>query len=254
MPTSAPALSTDGLTVRYGHVEAVSGVSLGVAPGETLALLGSNGAGKTSLLRAISGLVPVAAGQIRHGERDITGMRPDRVTRGGVIHVPEGRRVVAPLTVEENLLLAGRSSRRCPRDELRQSVARVYELFPRLGERHRQQSGLLSGGEQQMLAIGRALMARPDVLVLDEPSMGLAPVMTEVIYGVLRTRAGLAPEAAVILAEQNRIALTVADRACVLSRGRVVFEGPASEATEEITIRAYLGSRGDDEPASGEMN
>ena len=231
------------LTVRYGGIEAVTQATFTVRAGEVVALLGANGAGKTSLLRTISGLVPAASGTISLRDRRLDGLRPDVITRAGVAHVPEGRRVVAPLDVEENLELAGRAARRRNSTEVAGAVEEVYALFPRLRERRRQASGLLSGGEQQMLAIGRGLMARPDVLILDEPSMGLAPIVIQEIYESLHQRAGVLSETAILLAEQTTsIALSLADRACVLSRGRVVFFGQASEVSEDITVDAYLGS------------
>lgn len=238
----AQALVVDDVTITYGHVEAVTGVSLQVASGETLALLGPNGAGKTTLLRSISGQVPVHSGSISLGPGAITGLRPDKITRLGVAHVPEGRQVLAPLTVEENLMLAALASRRCPKRELAGALDEVYALFPRLGDRRGQQSGLMSGGEQQMLAIGRALISRPEVLLFDEPSMGLAPIMVDVIYEFLANSKDSFASTALLLAEQSRIALEVSDRACILSKGRVVFTGPASDVSHDLTVGAYLGA------------
>ena len=242
MPTSADLLEIREVTVRYGGVEALTSASLSVRGGEVVALLGANGAGKSTLLCSISGLVPTAAGTVTLHGRKLTGLRPDLVTRAGVAHVPEGRRVVAPLTVEENLLLAGTAARRRARDQIAQGLDEVYALFPRLRERRSQPSGLLSGGEQQMLAIGRGLMASPQVLLLDEPSMGLAPIMIQEIYAALRARTGTLASTGILLAEQSTsIPLEIADRACILSRGRVVFFGPSAEVSHDMAFDAYLG-------------
>jgi branched-chain amino acid transport system ATP-binding protein len=240
--TRAPVLSIENLCVAYGHVRAVVDFSLSVASGEVVALLGPNGAGKTTTLRAISGLLPAQSGRVVHAGQDISGRRPDQIVRAGLLHVPEGRQVVAPLTVQENLQLAGLASRRCPPKELVEGVERVFSLFPGIARRRDVASGLLSGGEQQMLAIGRALIARPTALLLDEPSMGLSPLLTDVIYQFLARRAEVFGEVAVILVEQSRIALSVADRVCILAKGRIVFSGLASEASRDLTIQAYLGA------------
>lgn len=238
----APVLSIEDLCVAYGHVRAVVDFSLSVASGEVVALLGPNGAGKTTTLRAVSGLLPVQSGRVVHAGQEVSGRRPDQIVRGGLLHVPEGRQVVAPLTVQENLQLAALASRRCPPKELNDGVERVFSLFPGIARRRDVASGLLSGGEQQMLAIGRALIARPSALLLDEPSMGLSPLLTEVIYQFLARRAEVFGDVAVILAEQSRIALSVADRVCILAKGRIVFSGLASEASHDLTVQAYLGT------------
>lgn len=255
MPTSEALLEIDDVSVTYGRVGAVENFNLSVGPGEVVALLGANGAGKTSLLNAVCGVVALAAGSVRLAGQTVTrhanavagrlgvGVQPHRAVRAGLALVPEGRRVVAPLTVLENLQLAGGSARRRRgRIAQRQGIDEVFELFPRLADRRSQNSGLLSGGEQQMLAIGRAMMARPDVLLIDEPSMGLAPIMVTEIYRMLGRREGTLANTALILAEQSSpIALTIADTACVLSRGRTVYLGPASELTEQQMHSAYLG-------------
>jgi len=243
LPADEPVLAVEGLCVNHGHVQAVLDFSVSVRRGEIVALLGPNGAGKTTTLRALSGLLPARAGQVRYEGRELGGLAPDRIARAGLLHVPEGRQVLAPLTVEENLQLAALASQRCPRRELRAELERIYALFPKVANRRHMASGLLSGGEQQMLAIGRALIARPRVLLLDEPSMGLAPVMTEAIYDFLARRAEVLTDVGVILAEQSRIALTVADRVCILAKGRVAFAGRAEEAGHEVTVQAYLGTR-----------
>jgi branched-chain amino acid transport system ATP-binding protein len=242
VPTSGPLLWLDRVSVAYGHVQAVRDVSLSVGAGETLALIGPNGAGKSTLLRAISNQATKAAGRVWLGDQEISSAAPSRIARAGVAHVPEGRQVVAPLTVEENLLLAARAAHRCPKREVRSEVSRVYDLFPPLVRLRHRPSGLLSGGEQQMVAIGRALVARPEVLLLDEPSMGLAPVMVEVIYAFLSEHRAELHGAAILLAEQSRIALGVADRAAVLSRGRLVWSGIAAELDDAVVTAAYLGT------------
>jgi branched-chain amino acid transport system ATP-binding protein len=239
----APVLRIEELSVAYGHVKAVVDFSLTVAAGEVVALLGPNGAGKTTTLRAVSGLLAAQRGRVLLGGQDLSGQRPDQIVRAGLLHVPEGRQVVAPLTVQENLQLAALASRRCPRKDLNNGIERVFSLFPSIARRRDVASGLLSGGEQQMLAIGRALIARPVALLLDEPSMGLSPLLTEVIYEFLARRAEVFGSVAVVLAEQSRIALSVADRVCILSKGRVVFSGLASEASHDLTVQAYLGTQ-----------
>ncbi|OOL33593.1 hypothetical protein GQ85_00580 [Rhodococcus rhodochrous] len=235
-------LSLDEVSVSYGQICAVTEVTLSLHAGEILALIGPNGAGKSTLLRGITNQARKSGGRIRVGGRDISSARPHRIARAGIIHVPEGRQVVAPLTVRENLQVAGRASRRCPRGEIETSMDRVFDLFPPLTRLRDRPSGLLSGGEQQMVAIGRALMARPVVLLLDEPSMGLAPVMVEVIYEFLGVHRDALDGAAVLLAEQSRVALGVADRAAVLSRGRVGFVGASHDLDESLLAEAYLGT------------
>jgi branched-chain amino acid transport system ATP-binding protein len=244
MPTSDAGLVVDSLVARYGQVVALTGVSLAVRPGEIVAVLGPNGAGKSTLLRSISGLVRPAAGRILLEGQDITGKRPHAITRAGVAHVPEGRRVVAPLSVDDNLLLAAGAAGRRARDDVGPALDEVYDLFPRLAERRRQTSGLLSGGEQQMLAIGRGLVANPSVLLLDEPSMGLAPIAIEEIYELLAHRTGPLSKVAILLAEQTAaVALDVADRAVVLSLGAVSIEGATAELRNDPRLMAaYFGT------------
>jgi branched-chain amino acid transport system ATP-binding protein len=224
-------LRLEGLTAAYGPVVALDDVSLEVADGEIATVLGANGAGKTTLLRTISGLVRARSGRVLLDGREIGGAKVEEIVRLGVAHVPEGRGVIGELTVEENLRLGGLWRR--ARD-----ASDVFDLFPRLQERLPQPASTLSGGERQMLVIGRALMARPRLLLLDEPSLGLAPRVTAQIMGLLRDlreRTGLT----VVLVEQNaRSALSVADRAIVLALGRVV----ASDETLDDQLRhAYLG-------------
>jgi branched-chain amino acid transport system ATP-binding protein len=226
------------LHVRYATAEAVRGVDLEASPGRVTLVLGANGAGKTSTLRAAAGLVPVYRGRVRLDGHEITGRAPHAVVRAGMVLVPEGRRVFAPLTVEENLVLGGYT---VPRERARELLERVFVLFPILRERRRGPAGLLSGGEQQMLAFGRALMAQPRVVLLDEPSMGLAPAMVESVLGAVREMAesGIA----VLLVEQNAEAgLAVADEVVAMARGEVVFRGPAELARSHASVlRAFLG-------------
>jgi branched-chain amino acid transport system ATP-binding protein len=236
-------LEVEDLSVRYGGIQAVDAVSLTVHRGEVVALLGANGAGKSSLLRAVSGLERKVNGMVRLQGRDISRLRPDLVTKAGLAHVPEGRAVIGPLSVEENLLLALRAPGRTPTGSAREALDAVYTTFPRLKERRRQVSGLLSGGEQQMLAIGRGMVMNPVLLMLDEPSMGLAPVIIEEVYDILRNRVGPLVEVSILLAEQSaNLALGVADRAYVLARGSQVFAGSVSELSADVTVGAYLGS------------
>jgi len=230
-------LSIDGLTADYGAVRALDDVSLRVPEGTITAVLGANGAGKTTLLRTISGLVRPSAGTVQLAGQDITGVAVEEIVRKGLAHVPEGRGVIAELTVEENLRLGGLWRRRgaAPLEE-------IYELFPRLVERRGQPASRLSGGERQMLTIGRALMARPRVLLLDEPSLGLAPRLVAQIMSLVRRLAdtlGLA----VLLVEQNaRSALSVANHGIVLNLGRVVADDePHRLAADEDLRHAYLG-------------
>jgi branched-chain amino acid transport system ATP-binding protein len=230
-------LSVDGLTTDYGPVRAVDGVSLSVAPGTVTSVLGANGAGKTSLLRTICGLVRPSAGSVSLGGQDITRTPVEEIVRRGLAHVPEGRGVITELTVEENLRLGGlhRGREAAP-------LAEIYELFPRLQERSSQPASRLSGGERQMLSIGRALVARPRVLLLDEPSLGLAPLLVAQIMSLVRKLADTL-DLAVLLVEQNaRSALSISDHGVVLNLGHVVASQEAHElAANERLRHAYLG-------------
>jgi branched-chain amino acid transport system ATP-binding protein len=230
-------LEIEQLTTDYGPVRAVDGVTLAVDAGSVTAVLGANGAGKTSLLRTISGLERASAGHVRLDGVGILGVAVDEIARRGLAHVPEGRGVIAELSSEENLRLGG-----LWRGVGAMALSDIYELFPPLRERRTQLAASLSGGERQMLSIGRALMARPSVLLLDEPSLGLAPVVSAQIMQLISSLA-VSQELAVLLVEQNaRSALSIADRGVVLNLGRVVADGPARTlAADEGVRHAYLG-------------
>jgi len=232
-------LEVEGLDAAYGELRALSGISVRVNPGEIVALVGSNGAGKTTLLRSIAGLVRPRAGRIRWDGDGIMGLLPHRLVERGIAMVPEGRRLFGRMTVEENLGLGAFTAR--ARREREATIEAVYATFPRLRERRRQLAGSLSGGEQQMVAIGRALMTRPRLLMLDEPSLGLAPRVVEAIFAVFGeiNRAGVA----VFLVEQNiRAALTLAHRAYLLEHGQILGEGRADALLDDPQVRqAYLG-------------
>ncbi len=232
-------LALERLQVSYGGIRAVKGVDLHVDEGELVCLIGANGAGKTTTLRAITGLVRAAAGRIVYGGEEITALRVHEIARRGLALVPEGRGVFAQLTIEENLAMGAYA--RGDRAGVAADVERFFTLFPRLKERRRQTAGTLSGGEQQMLAISRALMSRPKLLLLDEPSMGLAPLMVERIFEVVRSIA--AEGVTMLLVEQNaRLALEVSHRGYVLEGGLVAFSGEARSLLGDPRIReVYLG-------------
>jgi branched-chain amino acid transport system ATP-binding protein len=235
---SASLLEVEGLEVRYGGIRAVKGIDLRVGQGELVCLIGANGAGKSSTLRGISGMLPVAAGRVRYDGKAITGLRAFERARAGLVTVPEGRGIFAQLTVDENLSMGAYARKD---DGVGSDRERVFKLFPRLAERRGQTGGTLSGGEQQMLAMGRALMSRPRLLLLDEPSMGLAPMVVQLIFEVIRTvnREGVT----VLLVEQNaRAALAIASRAYVLESGAVTLSGEARSLLEDPRVQeAYLG-------------
>ena len=232
-------LSIEQLQVAYGGIRAVKGVDLKVEQGELVCLIGANGAGKTTTLRAITGLVRAAAGTVRYDGTDITRLKPHEIARRGLALVPEGRGVFAQLTIEENLAMGAYA--RNDSKAVASDVERVFTLFPRLKERRRQTAGTLSGGEQQMLAIARALMSRPKLLLLDEPSMGLAPLMVEKIFDVVRTIAS--EGVTLLLVEQNaRLALEISRRGYVLEGGLVTLTGEGRTLLHDPRIReAYLG-------------
>jgi branched-chain amino acid transport system ATP-binding protein len=237
---SAPLLEVKGLKVAYGHIEAVKGIDLELREGQITTLVGANGAGKSTTLLALSGLVKKVSGRVTFDGRDLTSMAPNKIVSSGVVQVAEGRAILATLTVQENLEL-GAYCRRDP-DGRMHDLDYVYRLFPPLKERAGGLAGNLSGGEQQMLAIGRALMAKPRVLLLDEPSMGLAPIIVQNIFRTLRdiNQAGLT----IFLVEQNvRQALKIADRAYVIETGSIVLSGTGRELLVNPKVQeAYLGS------------
>jgi branched-chain amino acid transport system ATP-binding protein len=232
-------LEIESLNVSYGAIRALTDLSVSVEKGEIVTLIGANGAGKSTTLRAISGLVNSSSGHIRYNGRDITNLSPDKIVTAGISHSPEGRRVFANMSVRENLEMGAFS--RNKHDNIKDDFDRALTLFPRLKERLGQNSGTLSGGEQQMLAMGRALMAKPDVLLLDEPSLGLAPFLVRDIFSIIQdiNKQG----ATILLVEQNaHMALKVASRAYVLETGQITMSGDAKELLASPDIRkAYLG-------------
>jgi ABC-type branched-subunit amino acid transport system ATPase component len=240
-PEPENLLTIEGLTTAYGSIEALHGVSLVVPKGEVVAVLGANGAGKTTLLHTVSGLLRARAGHVTYQGTDITRLAPDKIAARGLCQVPEGRRLFRELSVQDNLVV-GSSGRKDWRGKLGDDIAYVYELFPILGERRKQPAGTLSGGEQQMLAIGRALVGRPQLLLLDEPSMGLAPLVVERIFQALAqlNKDGLT----MLMVEQSaEMALSLAHRGVVLQTGSVVVSGLAEELKSDDRVRAsYLGA------------
>jgi branched-chain amino acid transport system ATP-binding protein len=234
-----PLLAVENLTIRYGRVQALEQVSLEVHAGEVVTLIGANGAGKSTTLRSISRIIPIHRGRIAFDARDISGARPSDVVRMGIAQVPEGRRMLARQSVVDNLVLGAYT--RSDGAEIQADLERQFARFPRLAERRHQMAGTLSGGEQQMLAIARALMSRPRLLLLDEPSLGLAPLIVRAIFQIICDlhAAGVT----ILLVEQNAsLALQIADRAYVLEAGRLTISGPAAALlSDERVQRAYLG-------------
>ncbi|KAB2905907.1 MAG: ABC transporter ATP-binding protein [Anaerolineae bacterium] len=231
-------LVVEDLQVGYGAIIALRGISFKVESGQVVTLIGANGAGKSTTLNTLSGLLKPRAGRILFENVDITGKRADVISQKGLVQVPEGRLIIAPMTVQENLEMGAYKR---TDSEINSDIQQVFERFPRLGERRKQKAGSLSGGEQQMLAVGRALMMRPKLIMLDEPSMGLAPMLVNEVFSIIRTIK--AQGTTILLVEQNaRKALQVADYAYVLERGSIVKEGSAAalQADEEV-IQAYLG-------------
>ncbi|MED4692024.1 ABC transporter ATP-binding protein [Peribacillus frigoritolerans] len=232
-------LKIEDINVYYGNIQALKGISLSINEGEIVTLIGANGAGKSTLLKSISGLLKPKQGKIIFEGDSIGGKAAQSIVKMGISHVPEGRRVFANMTVEENLQLG--AYLRKDKAGIKQDMEKVYELFPRLLERLKQQSGTLSGGEQQMLAMGRALMAKPRLLLLDEPSMGLAPLLVKQIFHIIEeiNKTGTT----ILLVEQNaNLALSIADRAYVVETGRIVLSGKSVELTASEEIKnAYLG-------------
>ena len=232
-------LLVENLTVNYGAIQALTNVSFDVRAGEIVALIGANGAGKTTTLNAVSGLVPTTGGQILFEETEITRMAPHRIAAAGIAHIPEGRRVFPRMSVLENLELGAYTQK--DKIAIKAGFKEVFRRFPRLDERKHQYAATLSGGEQQMLAMGRGLMACPKLLLMDEPSMGLAPMLVEEIFKIIRdiNQSGTT----ILLVEQNaHMALSIAHRAFVLENGEVVLSGPAAELAVNPEVRkAYLG-------------
>ncbi len=232
-------LEIKDLYVSYGAIRALHGISFHVEEGEVVTLIGANGAGKSTTLQTISGILRPDRGQVLYEGQDITRMRTDTIVKSGLIQVPEGRRIFAPLTVRENLEMGAFT--RTDKQEIAESMDRVFELFPRLKERVEQMGGTLSGGEQQMLAVGRALMAKPRLLLMDEPSMGLAPILVEEIFKIIEeiNKQGVT----ILLVEQNaHMAFSVSNRGYVLETGAIQLEGPSQELAQNPQVRAaYLG-------------
>lgn len=233
-------LEVKDLNLYYGAIHALKGISLTVKDGELVSLIGSNGAGKTSTLHAISGLLPISSGSLTLDGRDLRKVHPNKIINLGLAHVPEGRHVFARMTVEENLLMGAYIIR--DSKKIMKNLEMVYSYFPRLRERYKQLAGTLSGGEQQMLATGRALMTDPSILLMDEPSMGLSPLLVKEIFSIIQTLhdSGIT----ILLVEQNaKMALAVSDRAYVLETGKISMSGPASELANDDRVRkAYLGA------------
>lgn len=233
-------LEVKDLVVSYGSIQAIKGISFTVNKGEIVSVLGANGAGKTTTLRTLSGLLKSKAGQIIYNGKDITKMPAHKIVKEGIAQSPEGRQVFSTLTVEENIKLGAYTQKTADKEIL----AWIYELFPRLQERKKQLAGTLSGGEQQMLAISRALMAKPQLLLLDEPSLGIAPILVKMIFAAVKKIASTG--VTVLLVEQNaKAALKLADRAYVLDVGKVTIQGSAKELLSDPKVQeAYLGKKG----------
>nr|WP_296406069.1 ABC transporter ATP-binding protein [Zoogloea sp.] len=239
--STAPAevlLKVDGLESCYGRIKALKGISLEVRRGETVALVGANGAGKTTFLRALSGVQPMSAGHVFFDGEDISTLRADMRMRRGICQSPEGRQVFGPLSIEDNLRLGAYTQ---PKAQVEGDLEKIYAMFPILKEKRKLPAGTLSGGQQQMLAIGRALMGRPKLLLLDEPSMGLAPLLVEEVFNVVKTLKSQGMS--IVLAEQNAFsALAIADRGYVLETGNITLTGSGRELIEDEQVRAaYLG-------------
>ena len=239
-----PLLKVDNLVVNYGAIRALRGISFEVGEGEIITLIGANGAGKSTTLHAISNIIKKTTGTVVFGGRDISAVPPDRIVSAGLVQVPEGRRIFANLSVRENLEMGAytrRSSTAKERQALKRDMEKVFTIFPRLKERIKQVAGTLSGGEQQMLAMGRSLMASPKLLLLDEPSMGLAPILVDEIFNVIK---GINQDGTtVLLVEQNAYkALALASRAYILETGEIVKSGNAADLMKDEAVKtAYLG-------------
>ena len=231
-------LNVQNINVYYGNIQAIRDISFSVEDGEIVTLIGANGAGKSTILKSVSGLLRSKTGDINFNGKSIRSTAPHKIVAQGLAHVPEGRRVFLQMSVEENLEMGAFTA---PRATIEDSISNVYERFPRLKERRRQVAGTLSGGEQQMLAMGRGLMSRPKLMMLDEPSMGLAPILVEQIFEIIQelNRAGTT----ILLVEQNALmALSIANRGYVLETGQIVLHAPASELLSNDAVqKAYLG-------------
>ncbi|MES2076230.1 MAG: ABC transporter ATP-binding protein [Pseudomonadota bacterium] len=237
-PIIRPLLAVEGLTSHYGRIQALHGIDLEIGQGQLVALVGANGAGKTTLLRAISGVQPISGGSIRFGTDEIARVSADRRVRAGICQVPEGRQVFGPMSVEDNLRL-GAFTR--PKEDLAGDMERMYQLFPILKEKRLLLAGTLSGGQQQMLAMARALMGRPKLLLLDEPSMGLAPLLIAEIFRIVKSLRDQG--ITIFLVEQNaRAALSIADVGYVIETGAITLSGPGPELLDNEQVQsAYLG-------------
>nr|WP_330364377.1 ABC transporter ATP-binding protein [Peptoanaerobacter stomatis] len=235
-------LEIKDLNVYYGNIHAIKDISLIVEKGEIVSLIGANGAGKTTTLQTISGIIRAKSGQIIYHDKDITKMKAHIILKEGIAQVPEGRRIFSHLTVYDNLML-GSYSIKDSMESKKREIAQIYERFPRLEERQKQLAGTLSGGEQQMLAIGRAIMSRPEILILDEPSMGLAPLLVKEIFEIIKDL-NKNNNTTILLVEQNaKMALSIADRAYVLETGKIIKEGNAKDLlNDDIVRKAYLGA------------
>ena len=241
MEANNNALQVEDLHVSYGHIKAVKGVSMGILAGEIVSIIGANGAGKSTLLKTISGLIKPRKGSIQFENASIVGIAPERITRMGLVHIPEGRQILATLTVHDNLELGSIPLR--SRSELNKRFQEVFDYFPVLKERIHQRGGTLSGGEQQMLAIGRALMGEPKLLMMDEPSLGLAPILVNEIFKIIAVLHE--NKKTILLVEQNaRKALLTSDRSYLLENGLIAMSGASSEMINNQKIKdSYLGTR-----------
>lgn len=233
-------LTVKDLHVSYGAIHAIHGISIEVRDGEIVSLIGANGAGKTTILHTITGLKDADSGEINYDGTDLRKIQPSKIVTLGVAHVPEGRHVFTKMTVEENLLMGAYTRKDKPQIEV--DLETVYNRFPRLRERQKQFAGTLSGGEQQMLAMGRAIMSAPKLIVMDEPSMGLSPILVKEIFNIIKTCHSMG--ITILLVEQNaKMALSVADRAYVLENGKISMEGNAKDLLEDDRVKkAYLGA------------
>jgi branched-chain amino acid transport system ATP-binding protein len=243
-PLKNPLLIVENLIINYGAIRALKGISFEVVEGEIITLIGANGAGKTTTLHAISNIIKKTSGLVTFNGKDITSLPPDRIVADALVQVPEGRRIFANLSVRDNLEMGAytrRSVTQAERQAIRQDMENIFDMFPRLRERIRQVSGTLSGGEQQMLAMGRALMARPRLLLLDEPSMGLAPILVDEIFSIIKNINENGTT--VLLVEQNAYkALALASRAYILETGEIVKSGKAADLMKDEAVKAaYLG-------------